>query len=298
MYIIDGLPPGTTIELDPTFYSLTCANQPDAYCSMVLSAGVCEGSGGSLGGSGHCFEAALELEVSGTGGLTGFSRHLAVPINAEIHTGPRIPGDPIQAFSANMYRLRGELFGDPDFCTFRVTGGTDYGLPSPGQTILTKRPEGDFTVDSFFDITYQIEFEGCPGSQLEGYAGTTTATVRWQQGLRDDGDCDGAPFDDDNCPFHYNPGQEDNYPPETNGCGDVCDCEGDVHPIGVPDGDVDGSDAFEFKQNFGRSDCAASPPCLRDHECDADVDGSDAFKFKTDFGRSDCPSCTFSCPYE
>ena len=34
-------------------------------------------------------------------------------------------------------RLQGELFGDPDFCTFRVTGGTDFGLPSPGHTTLT-----------------------------------------------------------------------------------------------------------------------------------------------------------------
>ncbi|MCP4589345.1 MAG: hypothetical protein GY842_01240, partial [bacterium] len=35
---------------------------------------------------------------------------------------------------------------------------------------------------SFFDITYQIEFEGCPGSVLDGYMGTTTATIRMQTG--------------------------------------------------------------------------------------------------------------------
>ena len=29
-----------------------------------------------------------------------------------------------------------------------------------------------------FDITYQIEFEGCPGSQLEPYMGITTDTIR------------------------------------------------------------------------------------------------------------------------
>jgi hypothetical protein len=60
----------------------------------------------------------------------------------------------------------------------RFTAGSDNGLPGPGQTVLTKLPTGDFAVDSFFDITYRIEFAGCPGSQLDGYAGTTTATVR------------------------------------------------------------------------------------------------------------------------
>jgi hypothetical protein len=71
-----------------------------------------------------------------------------------------------------VYRLQGELFGDPDFCTFRVYGGIDFGLPSPGQITLARLPNGTFQVESFFDITYQIEFEGCPASQLDGYAGT------------------------------------------------------------------------------------------------------------------------------
>jgi hypothetical protein len=71
---------------------------------------------------------------------------------------------------------------DPDFCTFRVLGGTDFGLPSPGQITLARRPDGKFEVESFFDVTYQIEFEGCPGSQLSDYAGTTTATARFHQG--------------------------------------------------------------------------------------------------------------------
>jgi len=43
-------------------------------------------------------------------------------------------------------------------------------------------PNGDFNVDSFFDITYQIQFEGCPDSPLADYAGVTTATIRIKQG--------------------------------------------------------------------------------------------------------------------
>jgi hypothetical protein len=83
--------------------------------------------------------------------------------------------------TADIYRLHGELFGDPDFCTFRIYGGTDYGLPSPGQIELYQH-DPDWWGESFFDITYQIEFEGCPGSQLSDYYGITTATLRLEQG--------------------------------------------------------------------------------------------------------------------
>lgn len=181
MMIIDGLPPGTTIELDPEYMDFVCTGT-SPYCSLPILPGECEVPGGSLGGTGSCFEATLDLDVVGTGDLTGFNRHLAVPIFMEIHSGPRTPGDPVQSFPNDLYRLTGELFGDPDFCTFRVYGGSDYGLPSPGQTTLEQLPNGDFAVESFFDVTYQIEFEGCPGSVLEGMAGTTTATIRIVQG--------------------------------------------------------------------------------------------------------------------
>jgi hypothetical protein len=186
MMIIDGLPPDTTIELDPILMDFTCSNP--GICSLPVPPGECEVAGGSLGGHGCCADATLDLTVAGTGDLTGFNRHLAVPVALEAHSGPRTPGDPVQTFERDMYRLQGELFGDPDFCTFRVTAGTDYDLPGPGETTLTELPSGDFAVDSFFDITYQIEFEGCPGSVLDGYMGTTTATTRIKTGL-------GGPYD-------------------------------------------------------------------------------------------------------
>ena len=77
--------------------------------------------------------------------------------------------------------------------------GTDFGLPSPGEMTLTQLPTDDFAVDSFFDITYQIEFEGCAGSQLADYAGTTTATIRMETGGYDTppsctGDCEECEF--------------------------------------------------------------------------------------------------------
>ncbi|UCE19824.1 MAG: hypothetical protein JSV84_05650, partial [Gemmatimonadota bacterium] len=165
--IIDGLPPGSTIEGPGILEDFLCNDDPN--CTLPLAPGECETSGGSLGGDGHCFEATLDLTLHGTGDLAGFNRHLAVlPVFCEVHTGPRVPGDPVQTFPADMYRLQGELFGDPDFCTFRVRGGTDLGLPSPGQTTITDLGGGLYHIDSFFDITYQIEFEGCPGSVLDG----------------------------------------------------------------------------------------------------------------------------------
>ena len=180
--IIDGLPPGTTIEMEGTHMDFICCGDTCQLCTALMRPGQCEVLGGSLGGHIECFDSTLDLEVRGTGELTGFNRHLAIPVFCEVHTGHRNPGDPVQTFSTDMYRLRGELFGDPDFCTLRITGGTDFGLPGPGQTTLTQLPSGDFAVDSFFDITYQIEFEGCPASQLQDYSGTTTATIRMQTG--------------------------------------------------------------------------------------------------------------------
>jgi hypothetical protein len=165
--IIDGLPPGTTITGEAVLTDYHSQNST---------------SGGSLGGEVHTFGAALHWTATGTGDLTGFVRNLAIPVNCEMHTGPRNPGDPVQTFDNDMFYMAGVLYGDPDFCDLFITAGTNNGLPSPGSTTLTELPDGDFNVDSFFDITYQIEFTGCPGSILEGLTGTTTATDRYQAG--------------------------------------------------------------------------------------------------------------------
>jgi hypothetical protein len=175
MYIINGLPAGTTIECTPVWSSFS---------------GIVSTPGGSLGGDSIVFFSTLEWVMQGTGTLSGYSRTISIPVpplgslgGLEIHTAPHVPGHPVQSFDTDMFRLQGQLPpGDPDFDLLRVTAGTGFGMPSPGHTTLTRAPSGQWYVDSFFDITYRIDFVGHPGGPLGGMSGSTTATIRMQQG--------------------------------------------------------------------------------------------------------------------
>jgi hypothetical protein len=137
------------------------------------------------------------------------------------------------------------------------------------------------------------------GSNLYECSATTTHFTPFALFVPADTDDDGVvdSWDDvkDNCPTIPNLDQSDTYPPQGNSCGNACECEGNF------DGDLDqdGSDAFTFKQDFGRgrfnNPCTNVAPCNGDLTCDGDVDGSDAFDFKQDFGRGTfnrpCPDC-------
>lgn len=163
--IIDGLPPGTTIELDPIhsqFFNVTTI------------------PGGPLGGNTEEFDSSLQLQLTGTGELAGFSRLLSIQVHCITATAPRTPGDAVQTFDTEMMQLQGQLFGDPDFDQLTIVGGTNLVGPSPGQTTLTRLgpPGSDFVVDSFFDIEYRIDFQGAPGSILEGLSGSTTSSIQ------------------------------------------------------------------------------------------------------------------------
>jgi hypothetical protein len=116
-----------------------------------------------------------------------------------------------------------------------------------------------------------------------------------------DGDCIGDVCDPE--PEVYDSSVPDSYPPQGNGIGDACDCEGNFNCS--QDQDVDGSDASTFKVDFGRSTfnrpCTNADLCNGDFSCNGNVDGSDAAKFKSDFGRSSfqnpCPICVNSGPW-
>ncbi len=127
------------------------------------------------------FEATLDLHITGTGDLAGYVRDLPLQVNCEVHIGPRNPGDPVQTIETEMVALNllgGPLVGDPDFDFLDIVAGGSNGLPSPGSTTPKKLPDGDFAVDSFFDITYQITFSGAPGGPLDGLMGDNIETIR------------------------------------------------------------------------------------------------------------------------
>ncbi len=159
MHMVEGLPGGTTIELAVNFSDFVGNEVP----------------GGSLGGTTMAYDALLHMQVHGTGALAGFQRTIFVPVSGQMDFGPRTPGTAVQTFDNALVSMSGQLFGDPDFCTLEVTAGSDFGLPTPGATELTRlgAPGNDFQVDSFFDITYRIDFQGCPGSIIEGMGGVT-----------------------------------------------------------------------------------------------------------------------------
>ncbi len=213
--ILDGLPvtsPPTTIQVAAEhkfFFCQICvggsndgmgcktnADCPGGTCGVqnpVCSFGggtpggvVCDEPGGSLGGEKECSHSTLELEMTGTGNLAGFSRTIPLPVAFETHTAPRAAGQPVQSFDTDMFRLSGQrtnpAAGDPDFDLLRITAGTNYGLPSPGHTTLTLMPGGNWAVDSFFDISYRIDFVGRPGGALSGMSGSTTGTIRMATG--------------------------------------------------------------------------------------------------------------------
>ena len=78
--IIDGLPPGTTIELPPFLHNFLCLTTP------------CGQPGGGLGGERELFEATMRWELRGTGALAGWTRTLWLPLSLETHSAPRTPG--------------------------------------------------------------------------------------------------------------------------------------------------------------------------------------------------------------
>ncbi|HYO14881.1 MAG TPA: hypothetical protein VE685_16940 [Thermoanaerobaculia bacterium] len=167
--IINGLPQGTVIVLDPIHERFICEVQGGG--------GDCGSPGGNLGGEREIFGSTLRLRMSGTGALSGWSRTIPLSANCETHTGPQTAGATTDTFATDMHRLEGTLTNDPDFAYLHVVAGTGNGLPSPGSTTVTLQPDGTYKVDSHFNIRYRITFQGAPGGRLDGFGGTTEGSV-------------------------------------------------------------------------------------------------------------------------
>jgi hypothetical protein len=195
-------------------------------------------------------------------------------------------------FSCDSF-FAGSDYGIPEGANLNgvmvITDGDEDGIPSQGGT----------TGDILFSLDIPTAVNGlevtdrdiirCGQSPCYNYFDELTSQLPMNASV------DAFSFLDDNCPEDHNPAQEDSYPPGGNNCGDACECEGNFDG----DEDQDGSDAFTFKVDFGRSPflnpCIPANPCNGNFDCDEDVDGSDAFIFKVDFGRSPflnpCPDC-------
>jgi hypothetical protein len=171
MQISNGLPPATTVDITATLETpLTPAEAP----------------GGALGGTSASGTGPLfTWQMQGTGTLSGYSRTLVMPGNVfTVHAAPRMAFAPTQAFNTQIAQLQGQIVGggDPDFDLLRVTAGNDFGLPSPGQTTLTQVGP-NWNVESYYDMTYRIDFVGRPGGPFGGMSGSTTGVARFQIGM-------------------------------------------------------------------------------------------------------------------
>lgn len=150
--------------------------------------------GGTLGGELSMGYDQLEMQIVGEGAWAGYKRTLIVPVQTFVNWGPKADYQSRQGRAADVHFLYGEIAGDPDFGLLRVTGGTGFGMPSVGHTLAEKQSNGDYRVDSNYDLNYRIEWTGAPGSMLAGESGALQATLEMKAGGERDGECE-APDD-------------------------------------------------------------------------------------------------------
>ena len=189
MVITSGLPFGSQININAIWLAPTVsAEQPGGGLGGTKSAG-----GGPL----------MQWTMQGTGALSAYNRVLIMPgqpgpggvasfadpaftvtgSSYEVHAAPRTAFAPVQTYNTDMFRMFSQItFGDPDFDLLRLVAGSDFGLPSPGQTTLTQVGP-NWNVESYHDVQYRIDFVGHNGGPFSGMSGSTTAISRFQIGI-------------------------------------------------------------------------------------------------------------------
>ncbi|MEP7028276.1 MAG: hypothetical protein ABI960_06750 [Candidatus Eisenbacteria bacterium] len=159
---LNGLPPGIPIT---------------ATLSIINIQNVVEGPGGALGGTTQTWDAILRLHLEGDPTYP-YDRVFLIPVSCSSDAAPRAAAAPVQSFQMELTGLQGQVApGDPDFDLLRVIAGSGFGLPSPGHTTLTK-VGAMWAVDSFFDITYRIDYIGHSPGPFGGYSNSQTESYQ------------------------------------------------------------------------------------------------------------------------
>lgn len=171
-----------TVNLPPTgcSYVFERSDSPqgrgvlDAYVETLSGfSNVTSSPGGSLGGEIITFDALVELSFVGAGA----TNHV-LPVSGIMYTGPRIAGDEHQRIKVELVSLSGQLSAPTaDFQSLTISAGNANGIARTNGTVtLNRLPSGAFLVDSFFDITYQVDYTGAAGSHLDGVIDTDVAS--------------------------------------------------------------------------------------------------------------------------
>ncbi len=166
--IVDGLPPGTTVEVSMIHFGFE---------------GTLVTPGGDLGGDVELFDSDLTLEMEGTGDLEGVDIVVEVEdVPVEVHTSEAQPDADVQEIETEMKAVEGEVVGDPNFALLHITAGAEFGQPSFGHTRLIKlTPPGadiiGYKVESYFEVHYTITYIGAEGSPFEGLSGVSSGVA-------------------------------------------------------------------------------------------------------------------------
>jgi hypothetical protein len=187
LVISAGLPAGSQINIDAIWLTPTVS---------------VEQAGGTLGGTQSAGGGPLmQWTMQGTGALAAYNRVLIMPASGsvasfptpsfgatpstfEVHAAPRTLFAPVQNYTTDLFRMFSQITccGDPDFDLLRLVAGTDFGLPSPGQTTLTQVGP-NWNVESYYDVTYRIDFVGRAGGTFGGMSGSSTGMSRFEIGM-------------------------------------------------------------------------------------------------------------------
>ncbi|HEV2851258.1 MAG TPA: hypothetical protein VHC97_00485 [Thermoanaerobaculia bacterium] len=129
--------------------------------------------GGSLGGTIEHGSSTLRIRVLCPEEATVFE----IPATFEVHTAPHPEEVQEMSFDTEMHAIEGSATDTGVFSSFHLVGGTGNGYPSPGHTSLIPAGDGNFAIDSTFNIGYRIEFVGAQGGPLEGASGKIESSI-------------------------------------------------------------------------------------------------------------------------